>query len=352
MRRIGRLLSLVFVSILLAAIAVTGCSNGQTEEPTRADVPLMSADEACALVNEYLQSEIDRLSSMTKTLHMATQSWLIEARPNFHADYMGAGRWSVEALGYVYDSQKEEWSFSSQRGLWYVYEASKIVEPGNLESRALLVYWQRYREVEKSSLPASTPTTTPNPTPTPSTPASTSEPEPTLAPSPPGASTTVPPPAPTQVSDTESVSVYKILDSDRAMIIRDNGETWILEKGVGCLSLDFYEGKQILIYSPGLFAGIGSKIILPDRDQQCKIWDAEYLGIEPTIIESHINGAFQGWDGDTIFELRNGQVWQQVSYNYTYHYAYSPEVFIYSTSGGYKMIVNGVSATIYVRRLK
>jgi hypothetical protein len=64
------------------------------------------------------------------------------------------------------------------------------------------------------------------------------------------------------------------------MIIRDNSEAWIVEKGVGCLSLDFYEGRRILIYSPGLFAGVGSKIILSDRDQQCKIWDAEYLGIE------------------------------------------------------------------------
>ena len=132
--------------------------------------------------------------------------------------------------------------------------------------------------------------------------------------------------------------------------MRENGEAWILSKGIGCLSLDFYEGRGILIYSPGLFAGVGSKIILPYRDQQCSIWDAESLGIQPAIIESHINGTFQGWDGDTIFELRNGQVWQQASYSYAYHYAYSPEVFIYSTSGGYKMIVNGVSETIYVRR--
>ncbi|MFC2032071.1 hypothetical protein ACFLUS_01680 [Chloroflexota bacterium] len=157
-------------------------------------------------------------------------------------------------------------------------------------------------------------------------------------------------PAPT--SDTESVSVYKILDFDRAMIIRENGEAWVLEKGVGCLSLDSYEGRRILIYSPRLFAGVGSKIILPDRDQQCRIWDAEFLGIKSTIIESHINGTFEGWDGDTVFELRNGQIWQQASYSYTYHYAYSPEVFIYSTTGGYKMMVDSVSETIYVRRLK
>lgn len=75
-------------------------------------------------------------------------------------------------------------------------------------------------------------------------------------------------------------------------------------------------------------------------------------GSTSTIIESYIDGTFEGWDGDTLFKLRNGQIWEQASYSYTYHYAYSPEVLIYSTAGGYKMVVEGVSETIYVRRLK
>jgi uncharacterized protein YodC (DUF2158 family) len=70
------------------------------------------------------------------------------------------------------------------------------------------------------------------------------------------------------------------------------------------------------------------------------------------VIESYIDGTFTGWTGDTIFKLRNGQIWQQTSYAYTYHYAYSPAVLIYSTSGGYKMTVTGVSTSIYVKRLK
>ena len=158
-------------------------------------------------------------------------------------------------------------------------------------------------------------------------------------------------PASTPASDIEWVSVYKIVDFDKALIFRENGEAWILEKGVGCLSLDFYEGRRILIYSPGLFAGVGSKIILPDPDQLCKIWNAEFLGIKPTIIESHINGMFKGWDGNTIFELRNGQIWQQASYGYIYHYAFSPDVIIYSVPDGYKMMVDGVGTTVYVRLL-
>lgn len=69
-------------------------------------------------------------------------------------------------------------------------------------------------------------------------------------------------------------------------------------------------------------------------------------------IESRIDGTFEGWSGETVFKLLNGQIWQQSSYAYTYHYAYRPEVLIYSGSGGCKMKVEGVSDSISVKRLK
>ncbi len=71
-----------------------------------------------------------------------------------------------------------------------------------------------------------------------------------------------------------------------------------------------------------------------------------------SVIETCIEDDFEGWDGDTIFKLGNGQIWQQTSYEYTYHYAYRPDVIIYSTSGGYKMRVEGVDGTIYVKRIR
>ncbi|MDD2309676.1 MAG: PDZ domain-containing protein [Desulfuromonadaceae bacterium] len=70
------------------------------------------------------------------------------------------------------------------------------------------------------------------------------------------------------------------------------------------------------------------------------------------VIESRIDGAFEGWSGETIFKLANGQIWEQSSYAYTYHYAYRPEVIIYSSGGGYKLRVDGVDSTINVIRLK
>lgn len=69
-------------------------------------------------------------------------------------------------------------------------------------------------------------------------------------------------------------------------------------------------------------------------------------------IESQIDGSFKGWDGETVFKLTNGQVWQQSSYSYTYHYSYRPTVLIYPTDGGCKMKVDGVSDSIPVKRLK
>jgi hypothetical protein len=71
-----------------------------------------------------------------------------------------------------------------------------------------------------------------------------------------------------------------------------------------------------------------------------------------SLIQSIIDGDFEGWDGDTIFKLTNGQVWQQASYAYTYHYAFMPKVLIYRTTGGYKMKVDRVQSTIFVRRLR
>ena len=69
-------------------------------------------------------------------------------------------------------------------------------------------------------------------------------------------------------------------------------------------------------------------------------------------IESNIIDEFEGWEGDTKFILDNGQVWQQESYAYMYHYAYRPSVKIISTNQGYLMKVEGVEETIYVTQLK
>ena len=68
-------------------------------------------------------------------------------------------------------------------------------------------------------------------------------------------------------------------------------------------------------------------------------------------INSSIDGTFEGWDGDTIFTLMNGQIWQQTEYDYMYDYDYMPSVTIFSGSGGCTLQVDGVDDTIRVTRI-
>jgi len=68
------------------------------------------------------------------------------------------------------------------------------------------------------------------------------------------------------------------------------------------------------------------------------------------VIESRIAGEFHGWEGDSEYELTNGQVWRQARYKYSYKYKYRPEVTIYDASGGKVMDVDGCRAV--VRRIR
>jgi len=68
-----------------------------------------------------------------------------------------------------------------------------------------------------------------------------------------------------------------------------------------------------------------------------------------SVIETQINDTFEGWDGETIFKLSNGQIWQQAD---IHHYAYRPKVLIYLSGSVYRMKVEGVESSIPVKRLK
>ncbi|HEY4842169.1 MAG TPA: hypothetical protein VIH78_09385 [Terriglobales bacterium] len=81
--------------------------------------------------------------------------------------------------------------------------------------------------------------------------------------------------------------------------------------------------------------------------------EKKHMGGCDPVIETQIDGAFHGWDGETVYKLRNGQIWQQASYHYHYHYAYAPEVTIYPTTTGCAMRVSDDDdEAISVRRIK
>lgn len=58
-------------------------------------------------------------------------------------------------------------------------------------------------------------------------------------------------------------------------------------------------------------------------------------------IKSKIISDFNGWSGDTLFELQNGQIWRQSQYQYKYFYAYRPDVLIIKSGNYHIMRVNG-----------
>jgi hypothetical protein len=70
-------------------------------------------------------------------------------------------------------------------------------------------------------------------------------------------------------------------------------------------------------------------------------------------IQSRIDGDFEGWDGEKIYKLSNGQIWQQIDGHYHYHFAYAPEVIIYAEGQGYKMkVMDDDDQSVAVRQLR
>jgi hypothetical protein len=78
---------------------------------------------------------------------------------------------------------------------------------------------------------------------------------------------------------------------------------------------------------------------------------SDYAEVQETsAIRSTIINEFNGWSGDTIFELQNGQIWKQAKYQYKYFYAYRPKAVIIKV--GAKNILNVKGRSIRVTRLK
>ena len=77
----------------------------------------------------------------------------------------------------------------------------------------------------------------------------------------------------------------------------------------------------------------------------------DYIEVEETTgIESRIINKFNGWSGDSVFELQNGQIWKQDKYKYKYFYANRPKTTIVKIGSKHIMTVKGKS--IRVKRIK
>jgi hypothetical protein len=109
-------------------------------------------------------------------------------------------------------------------------------------------------------------------------------------------------------------------------------------------------------------AGYGWDYKQPSLGDECKQQKKKFqtptdepiptTGSTSRAIESKIDGDFNGWEGETLVKLTNGQIWKQTQYHYEYHYAYMPTVLVYNSGGGYKMKVEGTEQAVGVERLK
>jgi len=79
----------------------------------------------------------------------------------------------------------------------------------------------------------------------------------------------------------------------------------------------------------------------------------EGIALDVKRIESRYVGSFEGWSGDTIFELENGQVWQQSQSGRLVYRAQDPKIVIKrGMLGGYYLSVDDVNRRVRVKRLK
>ena len=74
---------------------------------------------------------------------------------------------------------------------------------------------------------------------------------------------------------------------------------------------------------------------------------------ETNEISSRISGQFNGWDGDTKFNLENGQIWQQSGNGILKVSMNNPKVTIEKgTFGGFIFSVEGYNSKVKVKRVK
>lgn len=77
----------------------------------------------------------------------------------------------------------------------------------------------------------------------------------------------------------EEVLLYKVTGGgDEGIIVRANGDAYQIRKGIGCLGFESREGRTIIVTSSGLFLGIGSEVVIPERGQSCRVWESTSLG--------------------------------------------------------------------------
>jgi hypothetical protein len=63
---------------------------------------------------------------------------------------------------------------------------------------------------------------------------------------------------------------------------------------------------------------------------------------------TYISDEFEGWDGDTVYELDDGTKWKLATYQYKYVYKYRPKATLWRDGGRYYLEVDGMGKPVHV----
>ena len=83
----------------------------------------------------------------------------------------------------------------------------------------------------------------------------------------------------------------------------------------------------------------------------CEMLNESVNDVVGEVIKSSVDGDFEGFEGDTIIRLLNGQIWRQTEYYYEYTYSFMPAVTIFKSDAGFKMKVDGIDKAVSVEKL-
>jgi hypothetical protein len=160
-----------------------------------------------------------------------------------------------------------------------------------------------------------------------------------------------------RIGSAQKGTCFETTVSKPSPLMGNNGEVVVLSNG--SIWEILYEYEYLYEYFPTVVACPASgKLIVKGKSLNARMIraasDTSKVAAlnDAEIIESRIDGDFDGWEGETIVKLINGQVWIQTDGKYKYKYKSSPRVTIIKLGRSFEMLVDGLDVRVKVERLK
>ena len=144
---------------------------------------------------------------------------------------------------------------------------------------------------------------------------------------------------------------YESVIQSPSPFMGNHGEIFKLANGE--IGEVLYEYEYLYEYYPQVVVcEAQGKLLVAGRSLDVKLINKTLQSRGSEMFEVTIDGEFNGWEGETLVKLTNGQIWQQTDYFYLYKYAFMPKAVIYKEGATYKMKIEGIERSVGVERLK